>query len=136
VLLAPRRRNPRPMTWHGSNSVPRYLNDQMIISTMHTSSVPTISKRAGFTLIELLFVIAIIAIFSAMLLPSFSQSKFLSQVTNCTWNFKRWGVMANMYAVDYKEVLPGADGGFVPVGSGENVWDMSILFSRLWLVTD
>jgi len=85
------------------------------------------SSARGFTLIELLVVIAIIAILAAMLLPALAKAKFRTKVTNCTSNFKQWGVMANMYALDFKETLPGTT--FFPTGAGLNPWDMGIGFT-------
>ncbi len=71
-------------------------------------------------------VIAIIAILAAMLLPALAKAKFRAQVINCTSNFKQWGTMANMYAGDFKDYLPGADARFV--GGNENPWDISPAF--------
>ncbi len=83
-------------------------------------------RAGGFTLIELLVVIAIIAILAAMLLPVLARAKFRAQVINCTSNFKQWGVMANMYAGESKEFLPGSAN--YPLDSGGNPWDVNTNF--------
>ena len=58
-------------------------------------------------------VVAIIAILAAMLLPALARSKFSAKVTNCTSNYRQWGIVANLYAMEYQSKLPAftIDGG-------------------------
>lgn len=64
------------------------------------------AKQRGFTLIELLFVIAIIALLAAILLPVFATARERARQASCESNLKQLGVATLMYNQDYDSTYP------------------------------
>jgi prepilin-type N-terminal cleavage/methylation domain-containing protein len=60
----------------------------------------------GFTLIELLVVIGIIAILSALLLPSLARAKTSAKRAECLDNMRQICFGIHLYAGDNKDILP------------------------------
>jgi prepilin-type N-terminal cleavage/methylation domain-containing protein len=80
----------------------------------------------AFTLIELLVVIAIIAILASILMPVLAKARFTALVSQCTSNYRQWGVLAGIYAPDNREYLPGTD--MASNGGVGNPWDINYQF--------
>jgi prepilin-type processing-associated H-X9-DG protein len=59
-----------------------------------------------FSLVELLFVIAVIAILIALLLPAVSKAYLISKRATCASNQKQFVYALYLYADDYGELLP------------------------------
>ncbi len=61
-------------------------------------------RRAGFTIVELLVVIGIIAVLTALLLPTLTTARQMGQQAVCLANLRQLMVGAEAYKVDYKLV--------------------------------
>jgi prepilin-type N-terminal cleavage/methylation domain-containing protein len=64
------------------------------------------SSRPAFTLIELLVVIAILAIFSALMLPTFASAREKGLRTACLSNLRQMGIAIQVYASDNDGKIP------------------------------
>jgi prepilin-type N-terminal cleavage/methylation domain-containing protein len=78
----------------------------------------------GFTLLELLFVIAVIAILAALLLPALANAKKRAIITQCLNNEKQQATALAIYAGDNNDYLPINRGPDLAWG-GTFPWDIS-----------
>ena len=58
-----------------------------------------------FTLIELLFVIAIIAILAAMLMPALHQAREKGKSISCVNNLKQWSLSFHNYYSAFDDII-------------------------------
>ena len=61
----------------------------------------TLARRRAFTLTELLVVISILAILSALLLPSLKTARDTSRTVQCVNNLRQVGILGQMYSDDF-----------------------------------
>jgi prepilin-type N-terminal cleavage/methylation domain-containing protein len=97
----------RVSNWRSPGSVVSNLEDVM-------------QRRKGFTLIELLVVVAIIALLIAILLPSLSRARELSNRAYCAANLTGILKSANVYANDNQDDFPTVTqtGANIVIGGG------------------
>ena len=65
-----------------------------------------VCRGKQFTLIELLVVISILALLTAMLLPSLHRARETARRIQCVGNLRQVGSALLLYAGDYRENLP------------------------------
>ena len=68
-------------------------------------------RNAGFTFIELFFVVAMIGILAAILLPALARAREKARRTACTSNVRQLGLAIHSYALEHKGELPWSGGG-------------------------
>jgi prepilin-type N-terminal cleavage/methylation domain-containing protein len=66
----------------------------------------SVEAEPGFTLIEVLVVVAIIALLTAILLPSLHNAREQAKRTECTSNLHQIGVSLHTYTHDSRDQLP------------------------------
>lgn len=73
---------------------------------MHTK----IKLRSGFTLLELLFVISIIGILAAILLPALAKARESARRSVCLSNLEQIGMAIHLYSLEHNGELPWSGG--------------------------
>ena len=63
-------------------------------------------RQRAFTLIELLVVVSIIALLISILLPSLSKARTVAKSTACASNHRQLGTAAQIYATEYRGMIP------------------------------
>lgn len=72
---------------------------------------PLSRMKGGFSLVELLFVLSIIALLTAILLPVLHTARGKARETVCLSNVRQIGIAIALYAHDYDEYYPYAADG-------------------------
>jgi prepilin-type N-terminal cleavage/methylation domain-containing protein/prepilin-type processing-associated H-X9-DG protein len=81
----------------------------------------------AFTLVELLVVIGIIAILIAILMPALTNARRSSNTVKCLSNLRQVGIAVQMYAGDFKGMMPVTRQDAPPGKSGDTYYWMDAL---------
>ncbi len=74
-------------------------------------------KKNFFTLVELLVVISIIAVLSAIMLPSLSKAKERGKMIQCVSQLRQLGVLMNMYIETNGDIIPACSNNWPTVSN-------------------
>ena len=69
-------------------------------------TIGTKVERSGFTLIEFLFVVVVLTVFVALLLPGLARRNVRSAKINCVNNLKQIGLSFRQWALDNNDKFP------------------------------
>ena len=70
-----------------------------------------LTVKSGFTLLELLFLIAVVGILAAILLPALSKAHKRGRRTACSSNLRQIGLPIHLHSVQHEGELPWSGGG-------------------------
>jgi prepilin-type processing-associated H-X9-DG protein len=70
-----------------------------------------LTGKPGFTLLELTFIIAVIGILAAILLPALAKARETGRRTACSSNLQQIGLAIHLYSVEHEGELPWSGGG-------------------------
>lgn len=111
VLNPPSTRNSQPAFLPPTNRRVFNLDCQSTLKLGETRRISAPSRfrsraRDGFTLIELLTVATVLAILTALTIPSLRDGIGHARRMTCRSNLHQWGLATHLYAADHADALP------------------------------
>lgn len=76
-----------------------------------SSRLRHVTGKQGFTLLELTFIIAVIGILAAILLPALAKARESGRRTACSSNLLQIGLAIHLYSIEHEGELPWSGGG-------------------------